>query len=84
MFKETSFSELVLNLGTHVLDTCCKANYSPDGPRGYWIAEGGVGINYRQVTNPESVLVVGPHVLKNGLSFLMTEEGSLHRKWLQL
>lgn len=34
LFKEASFSELVLDPGTSVLDTCRKANAIPDGPRG--------------------------------------------------
>ncbi|XP_073939214.1 tyrosine--tRNA ligase, mitochondrial isoform X3 [Castor canadensis] len=71
LFKEAAFSELVLDPGTSVLDTCRKANAIPDGPRGYrMITEGGVSINHRPVTNPESVLVVGQHILKNGLSLL--------------
>lgn len=34
LFKEASFSELVLDPGTSVIDTCRKANAIPDGPRG--------------------------------------------------
>ncbi|KAB0399074.1 hypothetical protein E2I00_011877, partial [Balaenoptera physalus] len=49
LFKEASFSELVLDPGTSVLDTCRKANAIPGGPRGYrMITEGGVSINHRQ------------------------------------
>ncbi|XP_037700999.1 tyrosine--tRNA ligase, mitochondrial isoform X1 [Choloepus didactylus] len=86
LFKEASFSELVLDPGTSVLDTCRKANAIPDGPRGYrMITEGGVSINHRQVTNPESVLIVGQHILKNGLSLLKIGKRNFYIiKWLQL
>uniref|UniRef100_H0X4Y7 Tyrosine--tRNA ligase n=1 Tax=Otolemur garnettii TaxID=30611 RepID=H0X4Y7_OTOGA len=86
LFREASFSELVLDPGTNVLDTCRKANAIPDGPRGYrMITEGGVSINHRQVTNPESVLVVGQHILKNGLSLLKIGKRNFYIiKWLQL
>ncbi|KAM4882459.1 tyrosine--tRNA ligase, mitochondrial [Thomomys bottae] len=86
LFKEASFSELVLDPGTSVLDTCRKANAIPDGPRGYrMITEGGVSINHRPVTNPECVLVVGQHILKNGLSLLKIGKRNFYIiKWLQL
>ncbi|MBZ3873462.1 Tyrosine--tRNA ligase, mitochondrial [Sciurus carolinensis] len=86
LFKEASFSELVLDPGTSVLDTCRKANAIPDGPRGYrMITEGGVSINHRQVTNPECVLVLGQHILKNGLSLLKIGKKNFYIiKWLQL
>ncbi|XP_036108678.1 tyrosine--tRNA ligase, mitochondrial [Molossus molossus] len=86
LFKEASFSELVLDPGTSILDTCRKANAIPDGPRGYrMITEGGVSINHRQVTNPESVLVFGQHILKNGLSLLKIGKRNFYIiKWLQL
>ena len=49
------------------------------------ITEGGVSINHRQVTNPESVLVVGQHILKNGLSLLKIGKRNFYIiKWLQL
>lgn len=83
MFKEASFSELVFNLGTSVLDTYCKANAIPDGPRGYWVTESGVGINHREVTNSETDLIVGPRILKNGLSFLTMERNFYTIKSLQ-
>ncbi|KAM7331468.1 hypothetical protein ACRRTK_008176 [Alexandromys fortis] len=86
LFREASFSELVLDPGTSVIDTCRKANAIPDGPRGYrMITEGGVSINHRQVTNPESVLVIGQHILKNGLSLLKIGKRNFYIiKWLQL
>ncbi|XP_036313518.1 tyrosine--tRNA ligase, mitochondrial isoform X1 [Pipistrellus kuhlii] len=86
LFKEATFSELVLDPGTSVLDTCRKANAIPDGPRGYrMITDGGVSINHQQVTNPESVLVVGQHILKNGLSLLKIGKRNFYIiKWLQL
>ncbi|XP_008071929.1 tyrosine--tRNA ligase, mitochondrial [Carlito syrichta] len=86
LFREASFSEFVLDPGTSVLDTCRKANAIPDGPRGYrMITEGGVSINHRQVTNPETVLVVGQHILKNGLSLLKIGKRNFYViKWLQL
>lgn len=49
------------------------------------ITEGGVSINHRQVTNPECVLVVGQHILKNGLSLLKIGKRNFYIiKWLQL
>ncbi|KAG8512271.1 Tyrosine--tRNA ligase, mitochondrial [Galemys pyrenaicus] len=86
LFREASFSELVLDPGTSVLDTCRKAKAIPDGPRGYrMITEGGVSINHRPVTNPDSVLVVGQHILKNGLSLLKIGKRNFYIiKWLQL
>lgn len=54
LFKEASFSEVVLNLATSVLNISCKTNAVPHGPRGYRLTEGGVGMNHRQATNPES------------------------------
>ncbi|XP_048223150.1 tyrosine--tRNA ligase, mitochondrial isoform X2 [Perognathus longimembris pacificus] len=86
LFKEASFSELVLDPGTSVLDTCRKAKAIPDGPRGYrMITEGGVSINHRPVTNPECILVVGQHILKNGLSLLKIGKRNFYIiKWLQL
>lgn len=49
------------------------------------ITEGGVSINHRQVTNPESVLVVGQHILKNGLSLLKIGKRNFYIiKWLRL
>ncbi|XP_055136150.2 tyrosine--tRNA ligase, mitochondrial [Symphalangus syndactylus] len=86
LFKEAPFSEFFLDPGTSVLDTCRKANAIPDGPRGYrMITEGGVSINHQQVTNPESVLIVGQHILKNGLSLLKIGKRNFYIiKWLQL
>ena len=72
--KEASFSELVLDPGTSILDTCCKANAISNGPRGYrMITEGGISINHRQVTHSETVLVVG-QCIKNGLWLLKIEK----------
>lgn len=48
------------------------------------IAEGGVSINYK-VTNPENVLVVEQHILKNELSLLKVGKRNVYIiKWLQL
>ncbi|TKC52021.1 hypothetical protein EI555_005721, partial [Monodon monoceros] len=83
----TRLKTQVVNPGTSVLDnTCCKANAISDGPRGYrMITEGGVSINHRQVRDPESVLVVGQHILKNGLSLLKIGKRNFYIiKWLQL
>lgn len=86
LFREASFSELVLDPGTSVLDTCRKAQAIPDGPRGYrMITEGGVSINHQPVTRPESVLVLGQHILRNGLSLLKVGKRNVYIiKWLQL
>lgn len=49
------------------------------------ITDGGVSINHQQVTNPESVLVIGQHILKNGLSLLKIGKRNFYIiKWLQL
>ncbi|XP_029400725.1 tyrosine--tRNA ligase, mitochondrial isoform X2 [Mus pahari] len=67
LFKEASFSELVLDPGTSVIDTCRKANAIPDGPRGYrMITEGGVSINHRQSLN------VPGHSFSPKLALLLT------------
>ena len=84
-----SLAELLyqVNPGTSVLDnTCCKANAVSDRPRGYrMITKGGVSTNHRQVTDPESILVVGQHILKNGLSLLKIGKRNFYIiKWLQL
>lgn len=86
LFREAAFAELVLDPGTSVLDTCRKANAIPDGPRGYrMITEGGVSINHVPVTNPEGVLVLGQHILRNGLSLLRVGKKNVYViKWLQL
>uniref|UniRef100_A0A6I8NXR9 Tyrosine--tRNA ligase n=1 Tax=Ornithorhynchus anatinus TaxID=9258 RepID=A0A6I8NXR9_ORNAN len=77
LFREAPFSELVLDPGTSVIDTCRKANAIPEGPRGYrMITDGGVSINHHQMTDPESVLVLGQHILRNGLSLLKGYGGS--------
>ncbi|XP_038626065.1 tyrosine--tRNA ligase, mitochondrial [Tachyglossus aculeatus] len=86
LFREASFSELVLDPGMSVIDTCRKANAIPDGPRGYrMITDGGVSINHHQVTDPESVLVLGQHILRNGLSLLKIGKRNVYViKWLRL
>ncbi|XP_039376578.1 tyrosine--tRNA ligase, mitochondrial [Mauremys reevesii] len=86
LFREAPFAELLLEPGMSVLDLCHKANAIPDGPSGYRkITDGGVSINYIQVTNPETVLVIGQHILKNGVSLLKIGKKNFYIiKWLQL
>ncbi|CAM4485181.1 unnamed protein product [Lepidochelys kempii] len=86
LFREAPFAELMLEPGMSVLDLCHKANAIPDGPSGYRkITDGGVSINYIQVTNPETVLVIGQHILKNGVSLLRIGKKNFYIiKWLQL
>lgn len=49
------------------------------------ITEGGVSINHQPVTRPESVLVLGQHILRNGLSLLKVGKRNVYIiKWLQL
>lgn len=49
------------------------------------ITEGGVSINHMPVTNPEGVLVLGQHILRNGLSLLRVGKKNVYViKWLQL
>lgn len=83
--KEASSSELVLDAGTSILDACCKVNAISNGPRGYrMITEDGISINHRQVTNSETVLVVGQRILKNGLWLLKIGKRNFYIiKWLQ-
>ncbi|XP_066490544.1 tyrosine--tRNA ligase, mitochondrial [Tiliqua scincoides] len=86
LFREAPYVELMLEPGTTVLDLCRKANAIADGPRGYRdIASGGVSINHIQVTDPDAVLVVGQHILSNGLSLLRIGKRNYYVvKWLQL
>ncbi|XP_025896134.1 tyrosine--tRNA ligase, mitochondrial, partial [Nothoprocta perdicaria] len=86
LFKQTPSAELLLEPGTSVLDLCRKANAIPAGPSGYQkITDGGVSINGIRETNPEAVLVVGQHILKNGVSLLRIGKKNYYIiKWLQL
>uniref|UniRef100_A0A8D0G2M7 Tyrosine--tRNA ligase n=1 Tax=Sphenodon punctatus TaxID=8508 RepID=A0A8D0G2M7_SPHPU len=86
LFQEAAFVELLFDPGTTVLDLCRKANAIQDGPKGYRrITDGGVHINHIQVTNPDAVLVIGQHILKNGLSLLKVGKKHFYViKWLQL
>ncbi|MEE6477655.1 hypothetical protein FKM82_011585 [Ascaphus truei] len=86
LFQEAPFAELYLEPGTRVLDACLKVSAIPDGGRGYEIiSNGGVSINHNRVTNPDEVLVIGQHILKNGLSLLKVGKKNFYIvKWLQL
>uniref|UniRef100_A0A8C8SSU5 Tyrosine--tRNA ligase n=1 Tax=Pelusios castaneus TaxID=367368 RepID=A0A8C8SSU5_9SAUR len=86
LFKEAPFAELMFEPGISVLDLCHKVNAIQDGPSGYRkITDGGVSINYIQETNPETVLVIGKHILKNGVSVLRIGKRNFYIiKWLQL
>lgn len=49
------------------------------------ITDGGVSINGNRVTNPETVLILGQHILKNGVSLLRVGKKNYYIiKWLQL
>ncbi|XP_054844221.1 tyrosine--tRNA ligase, mitochondrial [Eublepharis macularius] len=86
LFREAPYVELLYEPGTTVLDLCQKANAVADGARGYRdITSGGVSINHMQVTNPDAVLIVGQHILNNGLSLLKIGKRNYYIiKWLQL
>ncbi|NXP47790.1 SYYM protein, partial [Heliornis fulica] len=86
LFKQMPSAELMLEPGMNVLDLCRKANAIPDGPSGYQkITHGGVSINGIRVTNPEAVLILGQHILKNGVSLLRVGKKNYYIiKWLQL
>ncbi|XP_068802170.1 tyrosine--tRNA ligase, mitochondrial [Struthio camelus] len=86
LFRQAHFAELMLEPGMNVLDLCRKANAIPNGPSGYQkITDGGVSINGIRETNPETVLVLGQHILKNGVSLLRIGKKNYYIiKWLQL
>ncbi|XP_071407269.1 tyrosine--tRNA ligase, mitochondrial isoform X2 [Pithys albifrons albifrons] len=86
LFKQAPSAELMLEPGMTVLDLCRKANAIPDGHSGYQkITDGGVSINGTRVTNPEAVLILGQHILKNGVSLLRVGKKNYYIiKWLQL
>ncbi|XP_066446295.1 tyrosine--tRNA ligase, mitochondrial [Eleutherodactylus coqui] len=86
LFQEAPFFELVLEPGTRVLDACLRASAIPEGPRGFDIlSSGGVSFNLMRVTNPDEILVVGQHILSNGLSLIKVGKRNFYIvKWLQL
>ncbi|NXO03813.1 SYYM protein, partial [Rhinopomastus cyanomelas] len=86
LFRQTASAELLLEPGMTVLDLCRKANAIMDGPSGYQkITNGGVSINGIRETNPEAVLILGQHILKNGVSLLRVGKKNYYIiKWLQL
>ncbi|KAJ7329140.1 hypothetical protein JRQ81_015314 [Phrynocephalus forsythii] len=86
LFREAPYVELLLEPGTTVLDLCRKANAVADGPTGYeTITSGGVSINHVQVKNPDAVLILGQHILNNGLSLLRIGKKNYYIvKWFQM
>ncbi|NXP09401.1 SYYM protein, partial [Thinocorus orbignyianus] len=86
LFRQAPSAELMLEPGMNVLDLCRKANAIPDGPSGYQkITDGGVSVNGIRVTDPETVLILGQHILKNGVSLLRIGKKNYYIiKWLQL
>ncbi|XP_044137017.1 tyrosine--tRNA ligase, mitochondrial [Bufo gargarizans] len=86
LFQEAPFTELFLEPGTRVLDACLKASAIPEGARGFDIlSNGGVSFNHIRVTNPDEVLVVGQHILSNGLSLIKVGKKNFYIvKWLHL
>ncbi|KAG8579868.1 hypothetical protein GDO81_011079 [Engystomops pustulosus] len=84
LFQEAPFAELLLEPGTRVLDACLKVSAIPEGPRGFDIlSSGGVSFNHIRVTNPDEVLVVGQHILRNGLSLIKVGKKNFYIvKWL--
>ncbi|NXV12729.1 SYYM protein, partial [Cepphus grylle] len=86
LFRQAPSAELMLEPGMNVLDLCRKANAIADGPSGYQkITDGGVSINGIRVTDPETVLILGQHILKNGVSLLRVGKKNYYIiKWLQL
>ncbi|XP_040201795.1 tyrosine--tRNA ligase, mitochondrial [Rana temporaria] len=86
LFQEAPFTEVLHEPGTRVLDACLKASAIPEGARGFeTISRGGVSFNHNKVTNPDEVLVLGTHILRNGLSLIKVGKKNLYIvKWLQL
>uniref|UniRef100_A0A4W3IUX4 Tyrosine--tRNA ligase n=1 Tax=Callorhinchus milii TaxID=7868 RepID=A0A4W3IUX4_CALMI len=86
LFREAPFSEILLEPGTSVLDLCRKANAIPDGPTGYQIiTNGGIWINHVREAKAEQVLVLGQHILSNGLSLLRVGKKNYYIvKWLNM
>ncbi|XP_056373400.1 tyrosine--tRNA ligase, mitochondrial [Hyla sarda] len=86
LFQEAPFAELHLEPGTRVLDACLKVSAIPEGARGFDIlSSGGVSFNHTRVTNPDEVLVVGQHILNNGLSLIKVGKKNFYIvKWLQM
>ncbi|XP_070803306.1 tyrosine--tRNA ligase, mitochondrial [Pituophis catenifer annectens] len=86
LFREAPYIEMLLEPGTTVLDLCRKTNAIADGPKGYRdITVGAVSINHITETNPEAVLILGQHILSNGLSLLKIGKKNYYIiKWLQL
>ncbi|KAM8974187.1 tyrosine--tRNA ligase, mitochondrial [Pelodytes ibericus] len=86
LFQEAPFAEMLHEPGTRVLDACLKVSAIPEGPRGYEIiTNGGLSINHRKITNPDEVLVVGQHILKNGLSLIKVGRKNFYIvKWMHL
>ncbi|XP_025011847.2 tyrosine--tRNA ligase, mitochondrial isoform X1 [Gallus gallus] len=86
LFRQAPSAELILEPGMTLLDLCRKANAIPHGPSGYQkITDGGVSVNGIRVTNPETVLILGQHILKNGVSLLRIGKKNYYIiKWLQL
>ncbi|NWH38868.1 SYYM protein, partial [Chloropsis hardwickii] len=86
LFRQAPSAELLLEPGMTVLDLCRKTNAIPDGPSGYRkITDGGVSINGSRITSPETVLILGQHILKNGVSLLRVGKKNYYIiKWLQL
>ncbi|XP_075712086.1 tyrosine--tRNA ligase, mitochondrial [Rhinoderma darwinii] len=86
IFQGAPFAELFLEPGTRVLDACLKVSAISDGARGFDIlSNGGVSFNHTRVTNPDEVLVVGQHILSNGLSLIKVGKKNFYIvKWLHL
>ncbi|XP_026550868.1 tyrosine--tRNA ligase, mitochondrial [Notechis scutatus] len=86
LFREAPYIEMLLEPGTTVLDLCRKSNAIADGPKGYRdITVGAVSINHITETNPDAVLILGQHILSNGLSLLRIGKRNYYIiKWLQL
>ncbi|TRY91471.1 hypothetical protein DNTS_027216 [Danionella cerebrum] len=86
LFREASFHEFLLEPGTTVQDACLRAGAIPEGANGYrMISNGGVWINHKKAENPEQILVMGQHILSNGLSLIRVGKKNFHiLKWVRL
>ncbi|XP_078727505.1 tyrosine--tRNA ligase, mitochondrial [Lampetra fluviatilis] len=86
LFRESSFTELVLEPGTSLHEMCLRVQAVPEGSHGLQMIEsGGVRVNHERVTNPDQVLVLGQHVLRNGLSLLRIGKKNYYVvKWLNV
>ncbi|XP_077870461.1 tyrosine--tRNA ligase, mitochondrial-like [Saccoglossus kowalevskii] len=85
LFKNAPSTTLTLEPGITMLDLGKKVNSLPStGVQGERIIqEGGFYVNYRKITNPDQILLLGDHILKNDLTLLRVGKKNYHIvKWV--